>query len=161
MPKRTVNTSKTSPKNLEAKEKAIEAMKLRRKEGLTYDEIALRLGYKSESGARNAVTRLLAKVEFEEVKEYRKLKLLQLDDAFELVKSVIKTPDGKVNLWAIDRIQSIIDQQSRLLGLYTLGDLNAAYDWRKEIKEAGLDPDELVNQLFSKILETQDKPRGD
>lgn len=155
MPKRSTNTSKTSPKLLTAKENALKALELR-KRGWSFQKIADEIGYKSESGARNAVNRLLQKTEFEAVKDYRKLKLLQLDELYQEVRQELRDEKEKVSLWVVDRLQSIIDQQSRLLGLYTLGDLNAAYDWRQEFKDAGIEPDDLINELFDKVLAAQE-----
>lgn len=151
MAKRTTKTSKTSPNALSAKEKALQALSLRKK-GYAFREIAEELGYKTESGARNAVNRLLERTEFEAVKEYRSLKLLQLDGLYRQVFAELKDDKGRLSLWAVDRLQSIIDQQARLLGLYTLGDMEA-YDWRKEFEEAGLNGDELAAQLFEQALE--------
>ncbi len=159
MAKRTTKTSKTSPSALSAKERALKALDLR-KEGLSFQAIADEIGYKTESGARNAVNRLLARTEFEAVHDYRKLKLMQLDGIYREVKKSLLDEKGHLSLWAIDRLLGIMDMQARLLGLYTLGDIEA-YDWRKEFKDAGLDGDELINQLFEKALEAyNNKQKG-
>jgi hypothetical protein len=158
MAPRTTNTSKTSPKQLSAKEKAIKALDYR-KQGWAFREIAAKLGYKTESGARNAVNRLLAKTEFEAVADYRKLTLLQLDELYQQVYKQRNSGDGKLNLWAVDRLQAIIDQKARLLGLYSATQIEV-YDWRKEFQEAGLDGDELADQLFEKALEAYNKQKS-
>lgn len=155
MAKRTTATSKTSPKQLSAKDKALQALNYR-KQGYTFAEIAEKIGYKTESGARNAVNRLLERTEFEAVHSYRSLKLMQLDGLYKAVREQLYDDKNRVSLWAVDRLQSIIDQQARLLGLYTLGDIEA-YDWRKEFEEAGLDGDALAAQLFEHALEEYNK----
>lgn len=159
MAKRSTATSKSSPQQITAKEKALKALALR-KDGWAFREIAENLGYSGESGARNAVNRLLAKTEFEAVADYRTLKLMQLDGLYKAVKEQLYDKDKKISLWAVDRLQAIIDQQSKLLGLYTLGELEA-YDWRKEFEAAGLDGDELAAQLFEQAIKAyNDKQTG-
>jgi hypothetical protein len=158
MAKRTTNTSKTSPKALSAKEKALKALDYR-KDGLSFREIALKLSYASESGARNAVNRLLDKTVFEAVDDYRKLKLLQLEELYRLVKEQLKDEKGRLSLWAIDRLQNIIDQQAKLLGLYSPTQLEV-YDWRKEFQEAGVDGEALADKLFEEALEAYRKQKG-
>lgn len=155
MPKRTVNTSKTSPAKLAAKDKAIQAMELR-KRGYAFQAIAKELGYASESGARNAVNRLLAKTEFEAVTDYRKLKLLQLDELYKGVQRALTNAKGEISLWAVDRLQAIIDQQAKLLGLYAATQVDI-FDWRKEFQEAGLDSDELYAQFLEAATRVKQK----
>ena len=50
--------SKTSPRRIEAKRRAAEALKLRAR-GATYAAIARRLGYRDASGAWRAIDRTL------------------------------------------------------------------------------------------------------
>lgn len=157
MAKRSVNTSKTSPRLLDAKEKALKALALR-KEGWPYEQIAKEIGYASESGARNAINRLLEKKEFEAVGEFRKLKLLQLDGLYKEIATQLKDAKGKVNLWAVDRLQAIIDQQARLVGAYSPTQVEV-FDWRKEFEDAGLDSEELYAQ-FLEAATRQAKPAG-
>ena len=60
------------------RQRAIEATNLRRR-GLTWREIAAQLNFRDESGARHAVTRLLARVESESVAELRQIESERLD----------------------------------------------------------------------------------
>ena len=62
----------------EERTKAVEAVTLRRT-GLSWREIADQLGYRDESGARKAATRLLGRVEVEAVGELRELEGQRLD----------------------------------------------------------------------------------
>ncbi|NKS66377.1 hypothetical protein GS461_09825 [Rhodococcus hoagii] len=63
----------TWPEDLGRREKALEALRLRKDHGLTWDEIAEEVGYANRSNAYRAVSRLLERVEGEKVEDYRQL----------------------------------------------------------------------------------------
>lgn len=63
----------TWPEGLGRREKALEAMRLRKDRGLTWEKIAQEVGYSSRQAAQRAVSRVLARVESETVEDYRQL----------------------------------------------------------------------------------------
>ena len=150
-PKRPHN-SKTSPAKVSASEKARQALVLRQS-GLTYAQIAERLGYSDESGARKAVEKLLSRVEFEAVTDYRKIHLLRLEEMYSMVNaSLWNRKEQTANLWAIDRAQAILDQQAKLLGLYEAAKLQI--DWRSTLEERGINAGEIFEHLVQTIAES-------
>ena len=70
--------SKTSPRRIEAVERARQALELRIA-GATFDQIAVQLGYASKAGAYLAVKAALDRVPAAEVAEYRRLNLERLN----------------------------------------------------------------------------------
>jgi hypothetical protein len=113
-----------------------EACRLRTR-GLAYREIALVLGYSSESAVRQAVKRILDRTAGEASAELRALELARLDVLWRAALEVLEAyhvavNDGKVIyldedgpplvdhipvLHAIDRMLSISQQRARLTGL--------------------------------------------
>lgn len=150
---KSTNTSKTSPAKIGASEKARQALDLRQS-GLTYAQIADRLGYSDESGARKATEKLLARVEFEAVSDYRKLMLMRLEEIYSIVNSALwDRKEQRPNLWAVDRAQALLDQQARLLGLYDAVKMEISHsvDWRNELSQAGVDAGAVFEQLVQSI----------
>ncbi len=93
--------------------KAIEAVTLRRS-GLTYREIAVQTGYwTDESGARHAVSRLLARQETEGVAELRAIECERLDA---LQRAVWDAAIGG-DVDAVKAALQVIDRRAKLLGL--------------------------------------------
>ena len=94
------------------RERAVAALNLRR-DGLPYREIAARLAYADESGARKAVSRLLDRVEAEGVAELRRLESERLDALMAGHWSAAIAGDTD----AARIVLGVIDRRTKLLGL--------------------------------------------
>ncbi|WP_341267048.1 hypothetical protein [Gordonia malaquae] len=94
------------------RERAVAALNLRR-DGLPYREIAARLNYADESGARKAVSRLLDRVEAEGVAELRRLESERLDALMAGHWSAAIAGDTD----AARIVLGVIDRRTKLLGL--------------------------------------------
>lgn len=94
------------------RERAISALDLRR-DGLPYREIADRLGYSDESGARKAVSRLLDRTEAEGVGELRRLESERLDAIMSAHWPA--AIGGDVDASRI--VLGVVDRRAKLLGL--------------------------------------------
>ncbi len=111
----------TWPEDLGRREKALEALRLRKDHGLTWDEIAEEVGYANRSNAYRAVARLLERVEGEKVEDYRQLMSARYDDLYRRTISALDTADaegqlmGKSQLLAAGR--GIVDSIVKLHGL--------------------------------------------
>lgn len=114
------STSPTNPKNLDASEKARQALQLRR-DGKQWAEIADELGYKDPSGAYRAAKRLLDRTEFEAVEEYRAIEADRLDEAHRIQADALERLVTAQNLEAVppavNALVKISDRRSKLLGL--------------------------------------------
>lgn len=107
--------SKTSPRRVNAQARAYQAMKLRR-DGLTYQQIADKLGYKAANGAYSAVRRVLDKIDGETkeiARDIRMMEFSRLDCAHEAIFP--KVQDG--NLEAIKTMLKLMERRSKLMGL--------------------------------------------
>lgn len=111
----------TWPEDLGRREKALEAMRLRKDRGLTWEEIAEEAGYSSRQAAQRAVSRVLARVESETVEDYRQLVSARYDDLYRRTIDALDTADaegqlmGKSQLLAAGR--GIVDSIVKLHGL--------------------------------------------
>jgi hypothetical protein len=94
------------------RERAIKALALRR-EGLPYREIADRLDWKNEASARSAVTRLLTRIEYDEVVEMRGVEGERLDALQRAVWTAAISGDTD----AIKSVLAIMARRARLFGL--------------------------------------------
>ncbi|MCA1625984.1 MAG: hypothetical protein LC778_19750 [Acidobacteria bacterium] len=111
--KRTKRGNKTSPRMVHAVLRQADSLKLRI-EGLTFDEIAHRLGYADGSSAHYAVTAALNKTLQEPADQLRKLEMIRTDALLKgLWKKVLKGTLG-----AIDRVIKVMDHRAKLSGLY-------------------------------------------
>ncbi len=81
--------------------------------GLTYDQVAVELGYANRSGAWKAVRAALSAREAEDVAQYRQLNLERLDALLAAVWE--RALGGDVR--AIGQARAIVDAQCRLLSL--------------------------------------------
>jgi hypothetical protein len=131
--------SMTSQKRLEAAERHRQALELR-KEGLTFEAIAQRLGYGSVSSAFRAVQRTLRRTLQEPADELRKLELERLDALWE-------------NLWdqrhkphVVDRLLAIMERRAKLLGLDAPSKIDITHRLREIAAAEGLDPGEVVRE---------------
>ena len=84
-----------------------------RQQGFTFDEIAQRLGYKGESGAREAFRRALTRTLQEPASEVRELEISRLDRLMTVAWDLAMSG----NLNAIDRVLKIQERRARYLGL--------------------------------------------
>lgn len=104
--------STTSPRRIEAQQRAAKAIELR-KAGMTYEQIAETLGYSHFSTARNAVARALEIAVTEPAQELIQLETMRLDALFMAV-----WPDARRGvLKAVDRALKIQERRAKLLGL--------------------------------------------
>ena len=94
------------------RERALKALALRR-EGLPYRDIAERLDWKNEASARSAVTRLLTRVEYDEVAEMRAVEGERLDALQRAVWAAATSGDTD----AIKSVLAIMARRARLFGL--------------------------------------------
>lgn len=104
-----------APDRLAALEKHRQALDLRIA-GATYVQIAERLDYASESGARNAVAQALKKTMAlmqDSADELRAIEVQRLDVA--LIAIALQVKSG--HLGAIDRWVKLAERRARLLGL--------------------------------------------
>jgi hypothetical protein len=104
--------SKHSPRRINALERAINALELR-KGGASYKNIAEKLGYRTASAAYRAIDRALKKTLQEPTEQVRRLELERLDRLYLSVWAKAKGGD----LMAIERALQISARRSKLLGL--------------------------------------------
>jgi len=104
--------SKTSERRIRAWERARQALELRRA-GVHYDEIARQLGYRTASGAYEAIRSAMRRTLQEPADELRKLECERLDAALAAIWPLVQQGD----LAAIDRMLRISQRRSELLGL--------------------------------------------
>lgn len=110
----------TWPEDLDRRQTAIEAMKLRR-DGKTWDEIAQLVGYSSRQAAHKAVKRVLERVEGETAEDYREVMAARYEALYAKAWDSIAAAEeegqlvGKSQLIASAR--GVVDSQVKLLGL--------------------------------------------
>ncbi|UQB71255.1 hypothetical protein KI427_16690 [Rhodococcus ruber] len=162
------STSPTDPQNLDASEKARQALAARR-DGKQWAEIAGELGYADASGAYRAAKRLLDRTEFEAVEEYRAIEADRLDEAHRIQYERLKTAvdrgaDLSAVASAVSAIVRISDRRSKLLGLDAPTRVDVAHSGEdfaataaKLMKEIGLAvPSEFAPDEDSAEAEDQD-----
>ena len=104
--------SKTSPRRIEAVERARQALELRIA-GATFDQIASQLGYANRSGAYLAVKAALNRIPAHEVEEYRRLNIERLNRM-----RLANNPNIKSGDTAAMRVEiSIQEREAKYLGL--------------------------------------------
>jgi len=81
--------------------------------GVSYDAIATKLGYKSRSGAFEAVKTALVQTLIEPAEELRNIEVLRLDKALKAIWSQVLGG----NLPAVDRYIKVAQRRADLLGL--------------------------------------------
>ncbi|MDH6279500.1 hypothetical protein [Prescottella agglutinans] len=147
----------TWPEDLGRREKALEAMRLRKDLGLTWEEIAEEAGYSSRQAAQRAVSRVLARVESETVEDYRQLMSARYDDLYRRTIAALDTADqegqlmGKSQLLAAGR--GIVDSIVKLHGL-------AAPQKADVTVHTKADVDDEVQALIDKLAERENTPEG-
>lgn len=149
--------SKGSEQTIRGRERELAALALR-KEGLTYAEIAERLGI-SESGAHAAVMRALRRL-FEKVNEeaeqVRTLELQRLDDLLMALWPKRHLPHY------VDRILHIMERRSKLLGLDAPSKvaLDGSIGVRREPTDLSQLSEEDIAQLEAILARAADVSRG-
>lgn len=103
---------KTTPRRMEMDERQAAAMNLRRR-GISYERIAVELGYASPSGAYEAVKAGMLRTLREPADELRQLELDRLDDMLEAISENIMAGD----LDSIATALRISERRAKLLGL--------------------------------------------
>ena len=107
--------SPTAQRRIEAKERALKALELRKK-GVRYEQIAQQLGYSNRGNAHKAVMKelnLLAKECLEEAAQVRDLELQRLDDLYLAAwKAIARGSES-----AIDRALRVSESRRKLMGL--------------------------------------------
>lgn len=98
--------------SIQALKRMTDALQLR-KEGYNYDEIAVRLGYSTRSGAFRAVKRALKYTLKEPADDLRKLEISRIE---ELEKTLWPSATSG-GLGAIDRLVKLMERKHKLLGL--------------------------------------------
>ena len=96
-----------------AAERQAEALRLRR-DGLSYSEIATRLGYADKATAYNAIRAALKEITREPAEEVKKLELERLDKLFAESMAIVESApvkevddDGNLDLDAFDESQRV------------------------------------------------------
>jgi len=97
---------------LASHDRKLQALELR-KAAATYQQIADQLGYRSASGAFNAVKAALKATLREPADELRELELARLDAMLLPLWRRVQSGDEK----AVDRVLRIMERRARLLGL--------------------------------------------
>lgn len=134
--RRSMDTQRVPNRDINAAQRAVHALALRAQK-LTYEEIALRVGYGSASACRKAVMREMDRCVVKQVETLRSEELFILDSLHSAVwKSAfpeaaehtdIDSEDEeeptsrkrkpKLNLFAIDRLLAISEARRQLMGL--------------------------------------------
>jgi AraC-like DNA-binding protein len=113
-----------------------------RKEGLTFNEIARRVGYKNATSAYYAFKTALRATIQQPADEVRRLEVERLDALLAAVWSTAM--DGR--LVAIDRVILIMDRRAKLLGLDAPQKVDHEHRIRMLAAANGFDPDEAVEE---------------
>lgn len=113
------NTPRKSSKNKPPKrpdaaaaQRALQALELRL-QGKTYEQIAAVCGYRSKSGAYDAVQRELQRTLQEPAEQVRTLEVRRLDRLYEAMEAKALKGDT----WSVDRCLKIMERRSALLNL--------------------------------------------
>ncbi len=103
-----------NPGTVERERRAVEM----RARGATYREITQELGVDTAS-AHRMVSRALARVPAEAVKDLRALELLRLEELWRLLARIIQSAVDKpeLQLRTIDRMMAVMERTARLMGL--------------------------------------------
>ncbi len=107
-----MSESKTSERRLAAVEKQRLALELR-KAGVSFPQIAAQLGYKSVSGAFDAVDSAIKRLLQEPAEEVRKLEVARLDHMLSAVWPSVQRGDER----AVEMALKIMARRAKLLGL--------------------------------------------
>ncbi len=146
--------SKTSVKQLAANERGRQALELR-KGGVGFAQIAQQLGYRTPSGAYDAVRAALKRTEQEPADEVRRIACERLDRLlFAVWKRALDINDPH-QLDCIDRALKIEQRRARLLGLDAPDKIDIEWRIRLMAKSLGLDEEAAVVEAQRVIRESQ------
>lgn len=137
----------TTPKGITQALKDEEALKLKLA-GLTYKDIAARMGFVSPIAAANAANRALSKHPDEaEVSKLRRMQYMKLEQMVAALHN--RAMRGDLN--AVDRILKVFDMENKLFGAYILP--TQAHTISGEVTEhhdyTGLSDEERLEQIRS------------
>lgn len=107
-----VASGKEVARIIDAREREAQVLRLRR-DGLTFEVIAKRLGFSSSSGAYQAFKRAMDRTVQQPADEIRKLELERLDYLWEVLQPALAKGRG----YAVEKAIMIMDRRARLLGL--------------------------------------------
>ncbi|GGG04290.1 hypothetical protein GCM10007304_18020 [Rhodococcoides trifolii] len=112
-------TNTTSPNRLSDREKALEALRMRRDSSAQWQEIADALGYSSMQAAQRAVARLANRIETKDVDSYRAKLDEQLAWLWDQVEDRIVNGDRNAMGFAqtVQAGRAIIDRRAKLHGV--------------------------------------------
>lgn len=152
-----IPTGKGDPERIKAQERARKALDMR-KNGASFSNIANKLGYADESGARKAIEALLKKTTYEAVDEARKLELEKLN----MLEMAIAQMVINGNLSAIDRKLRIMDRRAKLLGLDAPTNVQATVNMPTEFIEWAKEQKIDMTAIFKAIMQeyATDEPDG-
>jgi len=149
-----MNPSLTSnPRRARATLKKQEALKLRA-EGLTFREIAERVGYADRKTASDAVRLALQQTLREPADEVRQLELARLDKLMASLWGAAMLGQWK----AIDRVLAIMDRRAKYLGLHA--PVVTEINWREEAARYGIDPSTEFDKLVQQYADTMAGENG-
>lgn len=109
----------TKPQSVADRERAIQAMQLRR-DGKMWHEVADEVGYSSPQAAQRAVSRVLARVEDETVDDYRNLMDARLEALYAKTWAAIDKADPERHVGLSQLIQAAVrieDRRAKLFGI--------------------------------------------
>lgn len=107
----------TKPQSVADRERAVEAMRLRRN-GKMWHEVAELAGYSSPQAAQRAVRRVLARVEDETVDDYRALMDARLEALYEKAWEAIEKADPERHVGLSQLLQAAISIENRRAKLF-------------------------------------------
>jgi hypothetical protein len=140
--------AQATPRRITAAERRRQALELK-KGGATYDVIARTVGYRSASGAHQAVAEALKQIRGEHVDEVRTIELARLEQmqmALWPAIAATTTPLAE-RVKAIDSVLRIMARRAAMLGIDAPFRVDIAEDVRRAAKDQGLsdeDADEAV-----------------
>lgn len=140
----------TSPHRLRAKEKQAQALELR-KAGLTYPQIAERLGYNSKEAAYQAVKAALKRLATETANSAGELRTLENERLDTLHQVAWAQATENYDLAAVDRAVRISERRAKLYGL----DLNEQRQADAAAQQAELTAQtaEVIYQIITRVLD--------
>lgn len=133
-----MSESKTSVRRLQAIERARQALELR-KAGISYPQIAKELGYKSPSGAFDAIEGAIKRTLAEPAAAVLALELRRLDDMIFAVWPAVKRGDDKAILAAL----RVMHRRAQYLGLDAPTKIEITEYVREKARSAGLSDEDV------------------
>lgn len=142
-----------------AAEKRKKALELRRA-GWSFDDIAAEVGYANKGSAHRAVKQGIADITRESATELLELQMSRLDDLLAGAYEAARNGD----LFAVDRVLKIIDQQAKFTNLYdhkpddTSAEVRAALTGFKEGLRGLFGTDDTYGQVTDGDPSPEDVP---